>query len=150
MGKKKVLKQTTEDLLKEIETSEEGTIKTLKKIKSVKHIENCRVYIQATYNNTLITLTNENGNVLAWSSAGSLGFKGPKKATPYAASKVAEHLIAKIENLGVKNLEIFVKRIGGGREAPIRFFGEKYNIVSIKDITPIPHNGCRPKKPRRV
>jgi len=149
MGKKKVLKQTAEDLLKEIDKGTDEIIKKEVKI-SGKKSEKGRVYIHSTYNNTMITVTDEKGKVLAWSSAGSLGFKGPKKATPFAASKVAEFLITKLEPIGIKELSIFVKGIGGGREAPIRVFADKFNISTIKDITPIPHNGCRPKKIRRV
>jgi len=110
-----------------------------------------RIYIQVSYNNTFITVTDEKGDVLAWSSAGSLGFKGPKKATPYAASKVAEAIIEKIKKNGFAEVEVFVTGIGSGRESAVRSLANHgLNIVYIKDITPIPHNGPRPKKVRRV
>ncbi|MGB9608885.1 MAG: 30S ribosomal protein S11 [Minisyncoccia bacterium] len=110
-----------------------------------------KVYINATYNNTIITVTDENGNVLSWSSAGSVGFSGPKKATPFAASKVVSIISEKIKPFEIKNVEIYVKGIGSGRDSAIRSFAsEGFNIVLLKDVTPIPHNGPRPPKPRRV
>lgn len=114
-------------------------------------IEKGRVYIQASYNNTLISLTDDQGNVLAVSSAGALGFKGPKKATPYAANKVVEVLSDKMKKVGLKDVSIYVKGIGSGREAAIRAVaGQGLNVLTIKDITPVPHNGPRQRKPRRV
>ncbi|OGZ35412.1 MAG: 30S ribosomal protein S11 [Candidatus Portnoybacteria bacterium RIFCSPLOWO2_01_FULL_43_11] len=113
--------------------------------------ENGRVYIQSTYNNTIITITDINGNILAWSSSGSVGFKGPKKATPFAASRIVESLMEKIRKIGIRQVSVFVKGVGSGREAAIRaFIGQGLEINSIKDFTPIPHNGCRPPKVRRV
>ncbi len=152
MGKKKIKKQTEEELLKESERVSGGT-KPLESV-SVKighQIARGRIYIQVSYNNTFITVTDEKGDVLAWSSAGSLGFKGPKKATPYAASKVAETVIEKIKKNGFAEVEVFVTGIGSGRESAVRSLANHgLNIVSIKDTTPIPHNGPRPKKVRRV
>ncbi|MBI4118638.1 MAG: 30S ribosomal protein S11 [Parcubacteria group bacterium] len=114
-------------------------------------VEKGRVYIQASYNNTLISLTDDNGNLLAQSSAGSLGFKGPRKATPYAANRIIETLGEKIRKVGLRNVTVFVKGIGSGREAAVRaLVGQGLNITSIKDITPIPHNGPKSPKPRRV
>lgn len=114
-------------------------------------IEKGRVYIQASYNNTLVSLTDDQGNVLAVSSAGALGFKGPKKATPYAANKVVEVLSDKMKKVGLKDVNIYVKGIGSGREAAIRAVaGQGLNVLTIKDITPVPHNGPKPRKPRRV
>jgi small subunit ribosomal protein S11 len=110
-----------------------------------------RAYIQATYNNTIVTLTDTNGNVLSWSSSGSSGFKGPKKATPYAASIVVKNALDKIADVGLKEVSVLVTGVGQGREGAIRAFNANgVNVLSIKDITPIPHNGCRAPRPRRV
>ncbi len=110
-----------------------------------------RAYIKATYNNTLVTFTDQNGNVLSWSSAGQCGFKGPKKATPYAASIIVKDAFEKAKKYGLKEVSVFVRGIGGGREAAVRALNANGIAVNgIKDITPIPHNGCRAKKPRRV
>lgn len=108
-------------------------------------------YIQATYNNTIVTITDQTGNALAWSTAGTCGFKGPKKATPYAASIIVKNVVDKIRSFGLKDVHVFVKGVGSGREAAIRAINSNgINILSIKDTTPIPHNGCRPPKVRRV
>ncbi|MDP2946109.1 MAG: 30S ribosomal protein S11 [bacterium] len=152
MGKKKIKKQTEEELLKESEQVS-GGVNPLKSasVKIGQQIAKGRIYIQVSYNNTFITVTDEKGDALAWSSAGSLGFKGPKKATPYAASKVAEAVIEKIKKNGFVEVEVFVTGIGSGRESAVRSLANHgLNIVSIKDTTPIPHNGPRPKKVRRV
>ncbi|HNZ86266.1 MAG TPA: 30S ribosomal protein S11 [bacterium] len=110
-----------------------------------------RAYISATYNNTIITLTDHNGNVLSWSSAGIMGFKGPKKATPYAAEVIAKDAVTKAKVYGLEDVDVFVKGVGAGRDASIRgIHSGGLNIISIKDVTPIPHNGCRAPKPRRV
>jgi len=110
-----------------------------------------KAYIQATYNNTIVTLADVNGNVISWSSAGSSGFKGPKKATPYAASIVVRNALEKAGNIGLKEVNIFVSGVGQGREGAIRAFNANgINVLSIKDVTPIPHNGCRSPRPRRV
>ena len=120
-----------------------------KKIK--KSVKRGQAHIQATYNNTIITLTDQTGNVLATSSAGMCGFKGPKKSTPYAAGIIVKTVIAKLEKVGIKSVDVFVKGVGSGREGAIRAFtANNINILSIKDVTPIPHNGCRPPKVRRV
>lgn len=124
--------------------------KTTKK-KAMKVVSNGRAYIQATFNNTIVSLTDQNGDVLGWASAGMMGFKGPKKATPYAATQVVKQATDLVKASGLKEVNVFVKGIGGGREAAIRAlntFG--LNVLSVKDITPIPHNGCRPPKRRRV
>lgn len=108
-------------------------------------------YIQATYNNTIVTLTDPNGNTLSWSSAGSSGFTGPKKSTPYAASIVVRNALEKAVDHGLKDVNLFVSGVGQGREGAIRAFqANGVNILSIKDTTPIPHNGCRAPRPRRV
>lgn len=110
-----------------------------------------RVYVYSTYNNTLITVTDQNGNVIASSSAGKMGFSGPKKATPYAAGIVVNNILGQIKKFNLKEIKIFVKGIGTGREAALRALVHSgLNVLSIKDITPIPHNGCRPPKVRRV
>lgn len=128
----------------------EAAVKVQKK-KAMKQIPRGNAYIQATYNNTIITMADLNGNVLGWSSSGKVGFKGPKKATPYAASLVAKDLADKVVDYGIKEVSAFVKGIGGGREGAIRALHTNgFNVVSINDVTPIPHNGCRPPKRRRV
>lgn len=109
------------------------------------------VYIQATYNNTIITITDQGGAVLAWSSAGKMGFKGPKKSTPYAAGITVRDLVERVRDIGLKTVDVFVRGVGSGREAAVRALGAQgLNINIIKDMTPIPHNGCRPPKVRRV
>ena len=110
-----------------------------------------KAYIKATYNNTMITITDMLGNVLAWSSAGLKGFKGPKKATPYAATQIAYDVLHKLKPFGMLEVDVFVKGIGHGRESAIRTLNTGgIKVKSIRDITPIPHNGPRPPGPRRV
>ena len=122
-----------------------------KKKKIIKPVPHGHVYIQATFNNTIVSVTDQTGNVLGWASAGLVGFKGPKKATPYAASQVVKRVAENIQLYGVKEVNVFVKGIGGGRESAIRALnGNGLTILSIKDVTPLPHNGCRPPKRRRV
>lgn len=122
-----------------------------RKKKEMKQVPSGRVYIRSTYNNTMVTVTDSNGNVLGWSSAGLMGFKGPKKSTPYAASVIVRNVVEKVQPFGFKEASVFVKGIGAGRDAAIRaLYANGLNILSIKDITPIPHNGCRPPKVRRV
>jgi len=150
MGKKKIKKQTEAELLKESEKLGIDQASVFSRVAG-RQIAKGKIYIQASYNNTTIAVTDENGGVLAWSSAGALGFNGPKKATPYAAAKVAEAVLEKIKKTGFLEVEIFVKGIGSGRESAIRALASHgLNVVSVKDITPIPHNGPRPKKVRRV
>lgn len=149
MGKKKVIKQTKEELLKESVAAKAPQVSALPKVS--RQVAHGKVYIQATYNNTIISVTDEKGNVVAWASSGNLGFKGPKKATPYAASRVAETVVEKVKKTGIADVEVFVKGIGSGRESAVRSLAAHgLNILSIKDITPIPHNGPRPRKVRRV
>ena len=108
-------------------------------------------HIQATFNNTIVTLTDKTGNVIAWSSAGSVGFKGSRKSTPFAAQTAAENAARKAMDLGLKSVEVCVKGPGAGREAAIRSLqAVGLEITAIRDVTPIPHNGCRPPKRRRV
>ena len=109
------------------------------------------VYVQATYNNTIVTITDQGGAVLGWSSAGKMGFKGPKKSTPYAAGLTVRDLVERVRDTGIKTVDVFVRGVGSGREAAVRALGAQgLTINTIKDITPIPHNGCRPPKVRRV
>lgn len=151
MGKKKVAKQTQEEALKESAQVSETVAAKSKEGSASKRVENGRVYINASYNNTMVTITDTRGGVMAWMSAGSLGFSGPKKATPFAASKVIEALSEKIRRTGPNTVEVFVRGIGRGRDAAVRTLATKgFNVLSIKDVTPIPHNGPRPKKRRRV
>lgn len=150
MGKKRVVKKTKEELLKERERIEEALKKKVK-TKAPAKIREGKVYISSSYNNTILTLTDSEGNTLTWTSAGNVGFKGTKKGTPYAASKVAELLAQRAQKIGIDKVEVLVKGIGSGRESAIRSLANKgLQITSIQDITPIPHNGCRPPKPRRV
>lgn len=151
MGKKKIKKQTEEEILKEGEKVKRVETLPVSSGKTSRQIYKGKIYIQASYNNTMITITDDKGEVLSWSSAGSLGFSGPKKATPYAAAKTAEAVLEKVKKTVFSEIEVFVKGIGSGRESAVRSFASHgLNIVSIKDITPIPHNGPRPKKVRRV
>lgn len=113
--------------------------------------ENVNVYISSTFNNTIVTITDKDGNVISWGSAGTSGFKGTKKGTPFAAQVAAENVAKKVSALGAKYADVFVKGPGPGRETAVRALQTGGLIVkSIKDITPIPHNGCRPPKRRRV
>lgn len=119
--------------------------------RKIRQVPQGAVHIQATYNNTIVTLTDPQGNVLAWSSAGSVGFKGPKKATPYAASMIVRDAAEKVKPFGLKDVDVLICGVGQGREGAVRALNANgLNILSIKDVTPVPHNGCRPSKPRRV
>src|SRR3989339_1409745 len=123
-----------------------ATKKTAKK-KAVRQIPQGRAYVHASFNNTIVSLTDANGNVIAWASAGNCGFRGPKKATPYAASVIVKKLADKVEPFGLKDLLVFVTGIGNGRDAAVRALnGHGFNVLSIKDTTPVPHNGCRPRR----
>lgn len=141
MGKKRIVK-----------TGEgESATKVATPTVSKKKVETGTLYVQSTYNNTQIVLADAKGNVLATSSSGSIGFKGAKKGTPFAAAKVGETLAIKAQALGVKEIKVVVKGVGSGRESAIRGFVSKGILInSIKDETPVPHNGPQPKKPRRV
>lgn len=122
-----------------------------KKKREKKNIVEGNVYIQASFNNTIVTITDLKGDALAWCSAGSLGFRGAKKSTPYAAQSTAETAIDRVREYGLLSVNVFVKGPGIGRESAIRSLGNRgLKVKSIKDITPIPHNGCRPRKSRRV
>lgn len=111
----------------------------------------CHCYIQATYNNTIITITEPTGDVISWATAGSSGFKGARKSTPYAAQVAAEKAVEKGKLSGIEKVHVFVKGVGSGREQAVRGLNASgLQILSIHDTTPIPHNGCRQKKARRV
>ncbi len=120
-----------------------------KKVK--KNIPSGAAHIQTTFNNTIITITDQGGNVIAWSSAGSLGFKGSRKGTPFAAQMASETAAKKAMEMGLKHVDVYVKGPGAGRETAIRALqAAGLEITLIKDVTPVPHNGCRPPKRRRV
>lgn len=116
-----------------------------------KNIEKGQAHIASTFNNTMVTLTDMSGNVISWASAGQLGFRGSRKSTPFAAQEAAEEAANKAKEHGLKSVEVFVKGPGSGREAAIRALqATGLEVTMIKDVTPIPHNGCRPPKRRRV
>jgi small subunit ribosomal protein S11 len=124
-------------------------VRTKKKVK--KNISNGVVHIQSTFNNTIVTITDSVGNVVAWSSAGVQGFKGSRKSTPFAAQLAAQDAAKKAMDHGMRSVEVYVKGPGPGRESALRALqATGFNVMMIKDVTPIPHNGCRPPKRRRV
>ena len=146
MGKKKVIEKTGD----QIKPSDKAPVSAAKK-KSAKTVEQGRIYVKASYNNTSITVTDEKGNVITWASAGGTGFSGPKKATPFAASKVVASIMEKISKTGPHKVDIYVSGVGSGRDSAIRTLAtQELDIVSIKDVNPIAHNGPRPKKQRRM
>lgn len=125
--------------------------KTKAKRKEKKHVESGAAHIRSTFNNTIVTITDTNGNVLSWASAGELGFRGSRKSTPFAAQMAAEQAAKIAMDMGLRQIEVYVKGPGSGREAAIRALqAAGLEINMIKDVTPIPHNGCRPPKRRRV
>jgi len=126
-------------------------VATVKKRKEKKSVYEGNVYIQATFNNTIVTITDLKGNALAWASSGGLGFNGAKKSTPFAAQTVAETAVQKVLPYGLREVHVFVKGPGVGRESAVRSLGALgLRVKSINDVTPIPHNGCRPRKTRRI
>jgi small subunit ribosomal protein S11 len=146
MGKKKVTTQSGDTAAKE-----GVAVAKTSSAKKSHRVQEGKVFINATYNNTVVTVTDVKGNVIAWASAGSLGFAGPKKSTPFASSKVIAALTEKVQATGPKDISIIVKGIGSGRDSAIRsLINNGFNVLSIKDATPIPHNGPRPVKVRRV
>jgi len=126
--------------------------KVVKRRRERKVVEKGAAHIRSSFNNTMVTITDANGNALSWASSGGLGFRGSKKSTPFAAQMAAETAAkAAVENYGLKTVEVFVKGPGQGREAAIRALQSAgLDVTMIKDVTPIPHNGCRPPKRRRV
>ena len=145
---KKVEKNIEETGIKKVEEIKKAKI-IKKKIK--KNITNGIAFVNATFNNTIVTITDNSGNVIAWSSAGSKGFKGSRKSTPYAAQIAADHAATKAQEHGLKILTVKLKGPGAGRETALRALQSRgFKILSIKDTTPMPHNGSRPPKKRRV
>jgi small subunit ribosomal protein S11 len=127
------------------------TVKTIKKKKALHPVVSGSVYIQSSFNNTIVTVTDEKGGVIAWASAGSIGFKGAKKSTPYAASLAASAAIEKSKLRGLRKADIFISGVGSGRDSAIRaFHSANIEVDKIMDVTPMAHNGCRRKKVRRV
>lgn len=144
MGKKRIVKKGETEV-------KEGETKIAIPTTSKKRVDAGILFVQSTYNNTKIVLTDTKGNTLCWSSSGSLGFKGAKKGTPFAAAKIGETLAEKASAIGIKEVSVVVKGVGSGRESGIRgFISKGINITSIKDVTPVPFNGPKPPKPRRV
>tara|TARA_Y100001947_G_C10302721_1_gene287980 strand:- start:45 stop:428 length:384 start_codon:yes stop_codon:yes gene_type:complete len=124
----------------------------VKKRKVKRNVEQGRIYIKATFNNTIMTITDARGNAIGWSSTGVHGFKGSRKSTPFAARVAADDALKKAVESGMKSVDVFVKGPGSGRESALRAISaiENMRITSINDITPVPHNGCRPPKQRRI
>lgn len=146
MGKNKVATEKADKV-----TTVESSANSAPKLVSKKKVDIGVLYIQSTYNNTMCLLTDKDGNALASSSAGALGFKGAKKGTPFAAAKVGEVLAEKAKAMGVKEVSAVVKGVGSGRESAIRsFIGKGIGLSRVMDVTPVPHNGPRPPRARRV
>lgn len=149
MGKKQIKTETAEEALTATVAVETAVAKASSA--SAKKLQKGRVYIKATYNNTIVSVTDERGNLVAWSTAGSLGFTGPKKATPFAASKIVATVTEKLKKSGPTDIAVFVNGFGGGRDSAIRsFINQGFNVMSITDVTPLAHNGVKAPKPRRI
>ena len=150
MSKEKVKKNYLEEKDKKTEDSKNKKKFKIKK-KEKRTVISGKAFVNATFNNTIISITDNDGNVLSWSSAGSKGFKGSRKSTPYAAQVAADDAAIKASEYGLKNIDVEVKGPGSGRETALRALQARgFKIISIKDASPIPHNGCRPPKKRRV
>ena len=146
MGKKKI---ATAPISENLEVNAGAEVK--KKTGAKRRIDSGILYIESTYNNTKLTLTDGKSNTIAWSSSGSLGFKGAKKGTPFAAAKVGEALALKAQASGIKEVKVIIKGVGSGRESAIRgFISKGINLTTIQDRTAVPHNGPKPPKPRRT
>ena len=149
-----ILEELPEEIKKKLEKQKANrtALKGKKKKKTgEKKVTSGKAFINSTYNNTIVTLTDNLGNVLSWSNAGLAGFKGPKKSTPYAAQIITRIAVEKAKEYGLAEVKVFVKGVGTGRESAVRALNANgLNITYIKDITPLPHNGCRSRKPRRV
>ena len=150
-GKAEVLK-VEETAVPEKTEDKKDEAEKVKKIKKAKRqVLKGKAMVKCTYNNTVVSITDLSGGVLGWATSGLLGFKGAKTAAPYAWTEVVANVSEKVRKYGVRELDVFVKGVGSGREASIRALANNgFDLNLIKDITPIPHNGCRPKKPRRV
>lgn len=151
MGKKKIVAQKEEELLKEAKAAPSAESSKVSEGKTLRRIGSGRIYIRASYNNTAITVTDDDGKVLAWATAGALGFGGPKKATPFAASKIVAAILEKVSKNGPSDVHVFVSGVGPGRDSAVRsLVNQGFNVLSIRDVTPIPHNGPKPRKVRRM
>jgi len=156
----KGLEELPDDIKKKLEKkqpeaakqSKKGKKAVKKKKKTIRRVTVGKAFVKATYNNTIVTLTDMQGNVISWASAGIAGFKGPKKSTPYAAQIIARIAVGKArEEYGLEEVSVFVRGVGTGRESAVRALNNNgLQITNIKDVTPMPHNGCRPRKSRRV
>jgi small subunit ribosomal protein S11 len=150
MGKKRVIQKDEKELIAERDKVDKNVSKALPGGIS-RILGRGRIYVDASYNNTIISLADVKGNVLFWRTAGSIGFKGTKKGTSFAASQVAQAVVIAARQFRIQEVEVFLKGIGGGRDSALKTISNQgLEIVSVQDVTPIPHNGCRPKKPRRV
>ncbi len=150
MGKKKIGTQTGAEAVAQADAIE-GAVAAASAKNVAKKFEKGNVYVKASYNNTIVSVTDEKGNLVAWGTAGSLGFKGPKKATPFAASKIVAALTEKLRKAGLQKVTIYLNGIGGGRDSSVRsFVNQGFEVLGIHDVTPIPHNGPKPKKVRRI
>jgi len=158
LGRNTTVEELPDDIKEKLEKKKKENEKAKKrpgkkrKKKEKKTVKSGKAYVRATYNNTIVTLTDMQGNVLSWASAGIAGFKGPKKSTPYASQIITRIAVMKAkEEYGLSEVSVFVKGVGTGRESAVRALNANGLIITaIKDITPIPHNGCRPSRPRRV
>ena len=145
------LPESVKKKLEQAKTDKKSKKKRVKKKKEKKNISVGKAYVKATYNNTIVTLTDLEGNVISWASAGVAGFKGPKKSTSYAGQIITRIAVQKAREAGLEEVSVYVRGVGTGRESAVRALNSAgLTIMSIQDITPIPHNGCRSKKPRRV
>ena len=161
MGKKKLkdveevpaVAESSDEAKPEVVSATEESVEAKsapKKKSRSKRFETGALYVESTYNNTKLTLTDDSGNTLAWATSGASGFKGAKKGTPFAAAKVGETLAEKAQNIGIKDIRVIIKGMGSGRESAVRgFISKGINIMSISDMTPVPHNGPKAPKPRR-
>ena len=154
MGKKKIATAPTSEnpeINSRVGVPTQESVGIEKKISAKRRVDSGVLYVESTYNNTKLTLTDGKSNTLAWSSSGSLGFRGAKKGTPFAAAKVGEALALKAQTLGIKEVKVIVKGVGSGRESSTRgFISKGINLPPTQDKTAVPHNGPKPPKPRRT
>ncbi len=148
MGKKKIARQSQDKFVENINKVEKGLSKELR-LKIAKN-KRGNIYIYTSHNNIIVTLTDVDGNTLYWVSAGKIGFKGKRKATPYASSKVITLLCQVAKKIGINQVDVFINGIGSGRKSALKTLGgEELTLLSLQDVTPIAHNGCMPRKPKR-
>lgn len=151
MGKKKIIKAEEVEQITEPKEAVVEVATPKKTASSKKRFESGILYVESTYNNTKLVLTDPKGNTLAWSTSGALGFKGAKKGTPFAAAKIGEKIAENAAVFGIKEVKVIVRGVGSGRESAIRgFISKGINLTTISDMTPVPHNGPKPPKPRRA